>query len=71
MGEAKRRGPYELRVQQGKVKRVMRIAARELAAQRGWKDLTLDQKRDAIRARTEQLLAANPEVLGGQPQAEG
>lgn len=71
MGEAKRRGPYELRVRQGKVKRVMSIAARELSRQRGWKDLTLDQKRDAIRARTEQLLAANPEVLGGQPQAEG
>lgn len=64
MGEAKRRGPYELRVRQGKVKRVMRIALRELQRSPGWKELNLEQRREAIRLRTEQLLKANPEVLG-------
>lgn len=72
MGEAKRRGPYELRVQQGKVKQVMRVAARELVQPNGaGKRLTLDQKRDAIRARTEQLLAAGCESGGAGWTAEG
>jgi len=48
MGEARRRGPYEVRVEQGKAKRALIEAEEKAKLEAWWNDLTPEQQKAEI-----------------------